>query len=89
MPTSLNTTLPEVQTLAMQLPADERWALLKTLIESLQPESPAPQFTEILSVTSNHHSLLLQMAQDPEIQAELVAIDREFEVTQMDGITIS
>jgi hypothetical protein len=74
MPTSLNTTLPEVQTLA-KLPADERWALIKTLIESLQPESPAPQVTEILPVTSNHHGLLLQMAQDPEIQAELVSIN--------------
>jgi hypothetical protein len=88
MPTSLNTTLPEVQTLAMQLPADERWALLKTLIESLQPESQAPQFTEISFVT-HYHSLLLQMAQDPEIQTELAAIDREFEVTQLDGLTIS
>jgi hypothetical protein len=88
MPTSLNTTLPEVQTLAMQLPADERWALLKTLIESLQPESSAPRFTES-PVTSNHHSLLLQMAQDPEIQTELAEIDREFAVTQLDGLTIS
>lgn len=88
MPTSLNITLPEVQTLAMQLPADERWALLKTLIESLQPESSAPRFTES-TLTSNHHSLLLQMAEDPEIQTELAEIDREFEVTQLDGLTIS
>ena len=87
MPISLNTTLPEVQTLAMQLPADERWALLKTLVESLQPEAPAPRLTEF-PLTSNHHRLLFQMAQDPEIQTELAAIDREFEVTQMDGLII-
>jgi hypothetical protein len=88
MPTSLNVTLPEVQTLAMQLPAAERWALLKTLIESLQPESQMQQFTEISPVTQNDRNLLLQMAQDPEIQTELAAIDREFAVTQMDGLTI-
>jgi hypothetical protein len=81
MPSSLNITLPEVQTLAMQLPADERWALLKTLIESLQPETSAPRFTES-TLTSNDRSLLVQMAQDPEIQTELAAIDREFVVIQ-------
>jgi hypothetical protein len=75
MPTSLNTTLPEVQTLAMQLPADERWALLKTLIESLQPESQTQQFTEISPITQTDRSLLVRMAQDPEIQTELAAID--------------
>jgi hypothetical protein len=32
--------------------------------------------TEISPVTPNHNSLLFQMAQDPEIQAELAAIDR-------------
>ena len=58
MPTNLNTTLPEVQTLAMQLPADERWALLKTLIESLQSESPAPQFIDF-SVPSGDEMMAL------------------------------
>jgi hypothetical protein len=31
--------------------------------------------TEISPVTSNHHNLLLQIPQDPEIQTELAAID--------------
>jgi hypothetical protein len=44
--------------------------------------------TEISAITPNQNSLLLQMAQDPEIQAELAAIDREFRVTQMDGLAI-
>jgi hypothetical protein len=44
--------------------------------------------TEISPVTSNRNNLLLQMAQDPEIQTELAAIDREFGITQMDGLTI-
>jgi hypothetical protein len=61
MPTSLNTTLPEVQTLAMQLPADERWALLKMIIESLQPESQAPQFIDF-SVPSGDEMMALAHA---------------------------
>jgi hypothetical protein len=31
-------------------------------------------------------ALLAQMAEDPEIQQELVAIDSEFSITQMDGL---
>jgi hypothetical protein len=42
--------------------------------------------TEISPINPNHTDLLLQMAQDPEIQTELAAIDREFAVTQMDGL---
>jgi hypothetical protein len=36
---SSNITLPEAQDIVMQLPAIDRWALVKTLIESLQPEN--------------------------------------------------
>ncbi len=42
--------------------------------------------TEISTIKPNHTDLLVQMAQDPEIQTELAAIDREFAVTQMDGL---
>jgi len=40
MQTNPNITLLEVKNLAMQLPIRERWALLKTLIDSVQPEAP-------------------------------------------------
>jgi hypothetical protein len=30
----------------------------------------------------------LQMSQDPKIQAELAAIDHEFEAPQMDGLAV-
>jgi hypothetical protein len=43
--------------------------------------------TEIPPVPPNHADLLLQMSQDLEIQAELAAINREFEITQMDGLS--
>jgi hypothetical protein len=38
--------------------------------------------TEIPPVPPNHTDLLLQMSQDLEIQAELAAINREFEITK-------
>ncbi|MEA5593435.1 hypothetical protein [Rivularia sp. UHCC 0363] len=51
MQTNPNVTLLEVKNLAMQLPAVERWELLKTLIYSVEPETdtstpeyPQPQF---------------------------------------------
>ena len=34
-----NISLTEAETLVMQLPMRDRWALVKTLIESLQPEN--------------------------------------------------
>jgi hypothetical protein len=43
--------------------------------------------TEIPPLPPNHADLLLQMSQDLEIQAELAAISREFEITQMDGLS--
>jgi hypothetical protein len=43
--------------------------------------------TEIPPLLPNHADLLLQMSQDLEIQAELAAINREFEITQMDGLS--
>jgi hypothetical protein len=38
------------------------------------------------SISLNETNLLLQMSQDPEIQAELAAIEQEFAITQMDGL---
>jgi hypothetical protein len=43
---------------------------------------------EISPMPPSHTDLLLQMSQDPEIQAELVAIEYEFEATQMDGLAV-
>jgi hypothetical protein len=43
---------------------------------------------EIPSAPPSNTNLLLQMSQDPEIQAELAAIGHEFETTQMDGLAV-
>jgi hypothetical protein len=44
--------------------------------------------TDLSAVAPNQNSLLIQMAQDQEIQSELAAIDSEFRATQMDGLNI-
>jgi hypothetical protein len=43
---------------------------------------------EIPPASPNHTNSLFQMSQDPEIQAELAAIEHEFEATEMDGLTV-
>ncbi len=43
---------------------------------------------EAAPLPPSHTDLLLQMSQDPDIQAELAAIEHEFEATQMDGLTV-
>ncbi len=43
---------------------------------------------EITPMPPSHTDLLLQMSQDPEIQAELAAIEHELEAIQMDGLTV-
>jgi hypothetical protein len=43
MSSSPHITLTEVQKQAMQLPTEERWVLLKSLLESLQPEPTGSQ----------------------------------------------
>jgi hypothetical protein len=58
MLTNIDITLPELQTLAIQLPTGERWALLKTLIESLQPEIQSPQSIDLSSPSTNELMVL-------------------------------
>ena len=60
MLTNIDITLPELQTLAIQLPTGERWALLKTLIESLQPEIQSPQSRDLSSPSTNELMVLAQ-----------------------------
>jgi hypothetical protein len=45
MPNNSHITLPEAESIVMQLPIIDRWALVKTLIESLQPENLQQQDT--------------------------------------------
>jgi hypothetical protein len=44
--------------------------------------------TSLLQDSQNPTTLLTKMAEDPEIQSELAAINAEFAVSQMDGLVI-
>lgn len=61
MSTGSPATLPEVQNLAMQLPLVDQWALLKTLVEFLQPEmlidSSDPSTVELMTLVQHGRSL--------------------------------
>ncbi len=63
--------LLEIELAIHQLSAKEKLWLLERIARQLQE----PDETE-----------LLEMASDPEIQAEMVAINREFALTEMDGL---
>jgi hypothetical protein len=52
MSSSLSIGLTEVQKQAMQLPPDERWILLKSLVESLQPATTTPEFDDCLTLSA-------------------------------------
>ena len=62
MPNNSHITLPEAESIVMQLPVIDRWALVKTLIESLQPENLQQQNTiEAIDylAPSNHEIMAL------------------------------
>ena len=63
--------LLEIERAIHQLSAKEKLWLLELIARHLQE----PDETE-----------LLEMASAPEIQVEMVAIDREFALTEMDGL---
>ena len=63
--------LLEIEQAINRLSAREKLWLLKRIARQLQE----PDETE-----------LLEMASDPEIRAEMVAINQEFALTEMDGL---
>ena len=60
-----------------QLPSEEQLWLMECMARRLRDRSPRSSETE---------RLLAAMAADPEVVAELESIDREFRVTEMDGL---
>lgn len=66
--------LLEIERAINRLSAKEKLWLLERIARQLQE----PNETE-----------LLEMASDPEIQAEMVAINQEFALTEMDGLQSS
>ena len=65
------------------LSAKEKLWLLERITHQLQGE--AQSLTYSLG-DKNMARVLAEMANDPEIQAELVAINTEYAITEMDGL---
>lgn len=74
--------LSQIEQSINTLSYDELLYLLEKIIRSLKQKSPARVVTDKLSFEKQ----IAMMAADPEIQAELAKIDREFVITEMDGL---
>jgi len=77
-----NTLSPIVQKLEREIAAlsfDEKLWLLAQIAQQIQPTSRRKHLID-------PDTDLLDMANDPEIQRELAAIDLEFAITHMDGL---
>ncbi|WP_217650595.1 hypothetical protein [Spirulina major] len=74
---NLSPTAREIQAKLSQLSLSEQTWLMEYLAQQIrQTLTPQPDWTDDLTV----------MAADPQIQAELAAIDAEFAPTEMDGL---
>jgi hypothetical protein len=77
-------TLSEIEKSISLLSYEEQLWLIERIIHNLR-------FTRTSNALSNKpHTFeeeLSQMANDPAIQEELQAIDREFAITEMDGLS--
>jgi len=81
-PVMTNTLSPIVQKLEREIAAlsfEEKLWLLAQIAQQIQPKSRRKNLVDL-------DAELLDMANDPEIQRELAAIDSEFAITHMDGL---
>lgn len=77
-------TLLEIERSIYALPPEEQLWLLERIARHLREQ------TNSTTQPSNHQNRLEElsaMACDPDIKAELVAINKEFAMTEMDGLT--
>lgn len=79
----ISPTLLEIDRSIRDLPLQEQMWLLERLIRHLQEKTHTHTFP--LNSYDIEKDLAI-MASDPDIQTEIVAINREFAVTEMDGL---
>lgn len=75
-------TLTQMEQSIDILSYDELLYLLEKLVRSPKKKSPS----RILSSQKTFEQQIAVMATDPDIQRELVEIEREFAVTELDGL---
>ena len=61
---------------------EEQMWLLESLVKNLRKKTN----TNSLPLNQDIEKEMAPMANDPDIQAEIAAIDKEFAITQMDGL---
>ena len=75
-------TLAQIEKSIDILSYDELLYLLEKLVRSLKRKSSSKAFT----TQKTFEQQIALMATDPDIQRELLEIDREFAVTELDGL---
>lgn len=79
----ISPTLLEIERSIRALSLEEQLWLLERIARNLreQTQAPAQQFD-----SEDRSEQLAAMASDPDIQAELTAINEEFAIAEMDGV---
>jgi hypothetical protein len=80
----ISQTLLEIEQSIRTLSPEEQLWLLERIARHLREQTNSVTQP---SIHQNRLEELFAMACDPEIQAELVAINKEFTVAEMDGLT--
>lgn len=76
--------LLEIESSILSLSLEEQQWLLERIAKQVKEKT---QIADKFSHTSYLALQIKAMAEDPDIQAEISAIDREFAVTEMDGLS--
>lgn len=75
-------TLTQIEQSIDFLSYDELLHLLDKLVRSLKQKSS----TKIISSSKVFEQQIARMAADPDVQKEIIEINREFAVTELDGL---
>ncbi len=78
----ISTKLLEINRSIRDLSLKEQMWLLESLVKNLRQKTN----TDTFPLNQDIEKEMAVMANDPDIQAEIAAIDKEFAITQMDGL---
>ncbi len=78
----ISTKLLEIDRSIRDLSLEEQMWLLESLVKNLRKKTN----TNSLPLNQDIEKEMAAMANDSDIQAEIAAIDKEFAITQMDGL---
>lgn len=79
----ISQTLLEIERSIRSLPLEDQLWLMERIAHHLREQTSATQ----PSIYQNRLEELSAMVGDPDIQSQLIAINKEFAVAEMDGLT--